>query len=400
MTRQATGGSLAARFVVLGEHTLEHAELCWDDRGCLRRVRRSRGPVRDVCVIPGLVDAHCHLHIDVVPGAPRRFVPWLGAVMARRATLPAAAEVAATRTAIRGLLQSGTTAVGDIDATGRAFAPLSRSPLAGRQYRELTGFHLAATAARALVHERALRPAGALAVGLSPHAPYSVSPALFRAAASRSRHLAIHCAEVPEEQQFLRSGTGPFAELLASLGRLPAAFRAPGVGAVKWLERLGVLRPTTLLVHCQELERGDVTRLASAGVAIVVCPGTIEYFQRAAPPVPRWLAAGIPVALGTDSRASNPSWSMLDELRRAARLWPSLGPTQLLQLATTNGGRALDLPRLGRLGRGGRADFCLLPAANSAAASVEALVHGEAPVLATYCAGRRFGTKSAAVATL
>lgn len=399
MTPGRTGGSLAARFVVLGERTLEHAEVGWDARGRVCTIRKARGPVRDVCLIPGLVAAHCHLHIDALPAAPGSFVPWLGAVMARRATLRAAEEVSATRAAIRGLLRSGTTAVGDVDATGRAFAPLAGSPLTGRQYRELTGFHLDARAARALVRERELRPTGALAVGLSPHAPYSVSPALFRAAAARTRHLAVHCAEVPEEQQFLRGGTGPFAGLLASLGRLPADFRAPGVGAVRWLEQLGVLRPKTVLVHCQELERGDIARIAAAGATIVVCPGTIEFFGRVAPPVPRWLAAGIPVALGTDSRASNASWSMLDELRRAARLWPSLAPEQLLRLATTNGGRALDLPGVGRLGRGGRADFCVVPAAGSAAASVAALVHGAAPVLATYCAGRRFGTKSSGAET-
>jgi cytosine/adenosine deaminase-related metal-dependent hydrolase len=121
-----------------------------------------------------------------------------------------------------------------------------------------------------------------------------------------------------------------------------------------------------------------------------VCPGTIEYFARTPPPVPRWLAAGITVALGTDSRASNRSMSMRDELRRAARMWPELPPAALLAMATASGGRALGRPGLGRLCRGGRADFLCVPAGSSPRESIlRELVHGERPLLATWLGGVR-----------
>lgn len=354
---------LAARFVVLdADHVLAPGELAWDARGQVVSLRRARGPVADVCVLPGLVNAHAHLQLSALRDGPRSFLPWVGAVMAQRAATSARAERAQLQASIEATWRGGATAVGDIDSSGGALPALGAAGLAGRCYRELTGFHLDGPQARALLRDRRQQASHGVATGWSPHAPYSVSPALFQAARADRRHLAVHCAELPEEQQFLRTGNGPFADLLRGLGRLPADFVPPGVGAVRWLERLGLLRRGTLLVHGQELERGDVPRIAGSGAAIVVCPGTIEYFRRSPPPVPRWLSAGIPVALGTDSLASNDGLSMQRELQRAARFWPELSPRQLLAMATTNGALGLGRPGLGRLRRGGRADFVVVSA--------------------------------------
>jgi cytosine/adenosine deaminase-related metal-dependent hydrolase len=212
---------------------------------------------------------------------------------------------------------------------------------------------------------------------------------LFRRAAAASEHLAVHCAEVPEEQEFLHTGSGAFAALLARIGRLPAGFRAPGVGAVRWLEQLGVLRAGTQLVHCQELERGDAARIAAAGASIAVCPGTIEWFRRAPPPVPSWLRLGIPVALGTDSRASNAGFSMLAELQRACRFWPGLSPAQLFAMATLHGGAALGNRGLGSLRRSGRADFLAVPAGASFDRTLEHFVQGALPPVFVVCRGSR-----------
>lgn len=380
---------LAARFVVLDpDRVLAPGELVWDARGRLQSLRRTRGPVADVCVLPGLVNAHAHLQLSPLAAAPRAFLPWVDAVMAQRAASTAQHERARLRASIEATWRGGATAVGDIDSSGLALPAMAQAGFAGRSYRELTGFHLGPAAARALLRERRQPALGAIAVGWSPHAPYSVSPALFQAAAGDRRHLAVHCAELPEEQQFLRTGKGPFAELLQRLGRLPADFVPPGVGAVRWLERLGLLRPGTLLVHGQELERGDVPRIAGSGASLVVCPGTIAFFGRTPPPVPRWLAAGIPVALGTDSQASNDGLSMQRELQRAAAYWPDLSPRQLLAMATRHGARGLGRPGLGRLVRGGRADFLVLSATgrNDPWQAFAAFLGGE-PLLQVVAAG-------------
>ena len=383
------GGRLAARCIWLAPGVeLSPGELCWDGGGRITALRRPSGKVADLCVLPGLVDAHAHLQIESV-GSVHSFLPWVRAVLANRAVQTPAARAAAADAALQALQAEGVTAVGEIDSTGGSPARMARVGVAGRCYQELTGFHLDAEGARRLVRARRQKALGGVAAGLSPHAPYSVSAALFQAAARATRHLAIHCAELAEEQQFLRDGTGPFADLLRQLGRLPEDFRPPGVGAVAWLERLGILRPSTQLVHCQELERGDAARIAASGASVVVCPGTMGWFGRQPPPVPAWLAAGIPVGLGTDSRGSCQVFSMRAELQQAARHWPELAPATLFSMATAGGGRALGRPGLGRLQRGGRADFLAIAATDDRAdAHLAPFVHGETPVERVVCGGR------------
>ena len=201
----------------------------------------------------------------------------------------------------------------------------------------------------------------------------------------------VHVAETAEEQRFLRRGDGAFRELLERLGRLPSGFRPPGVGAVAWLDRLGVLGPRTALVHCQHLEEGDLARIRARGSTIVVCPGTIRYFRRPPPDVARWLDMGIPVALGTDSRASNDGLSMPVEMSRARRLWPQLSPRRILAMATLYGARALARPGIGSLRKGRRADCFAIDTNNCRSADdvLECLTEGSLGIAATFLGGRR-----------
>lgn len=384
--------TLVVRHLFDGRRTVSPAELAFDATGRVVSVRRARKGqrVRDALLVPGLVNAHAHLQLPALTQKPAGFVPWIGAVMARRSAMDARALAAATRVSLHDLLASGCTAVGEIDSTGSSPSVLARAGVPGRCYQEVTGFDLDADAARVRVRERlhsALAPATR---GLSPHAPYSVSADLFAEASRRSRHLAVHTAELEEEQQLLRTGRGPLRELLTAMGKLPERWRPPGVGAVAWLERLGVLRRGTLLVHCQHLVKGDAERIAASDSAIAVCPGTIAYFGREAPPVLRWLELGIPVALGTDSRASNDGLDMRRELRRALDRFRGLSPLQVLTAATSAGGKALGMPGLGRLRRGSRADFALAACDDeSPDLAIERFVRGESALLGTWMLGRR-----------
>lgn len=350
--------TLRARLVWLSPGvSLAPGELTWDDTGVLRAVRRARGASLDLLVAPGLVNAHVHLQLAPLRLAPGQFVPWVRQLMGERRQQNVAGWEDTARAHLAQLLASGTTAVGEIDSSGASPPVLRAAGMTGRCYRELTGFHLAPQDARTLVARSTRRLRFACETGLSPHAPYSVSSALFRAARARRVPLAVHTAETVEEQEFLLRGIGPFAALLHELGRLPEDYRPAGVGAVEHLDRLGILGPATQLVHCQHLLRGDAARIAASGSPVVVCPGTIQWFRREAPPVPAWLRRGIPVGLGTDSAASNREpLSMVAELAGAARLWPSLRPEQLLTMATVHGAAAIVRRDLGVLRRGGRMD--------------------------------------------
>jgi aminodeoxyfutalosine deaminase len=337
-------------------------------------VRGGRVPAR--AILPGLVNAHVHLQIPPLSRVRRQFLPWVRAVMAQRGKRVDTEDLRRAAATIRELLRDGVTALGEVDSTGLSPRVLREVPVGGVCYQELTGFDLGPTASRGLVRRRETPGSRHCRGGLSPHAPYSVSRALFRAARARRVPLAVHAAETPEEIQFLHDGRGPFADLLERLGRLPEGYRPPGVGAVALLHRLGILDDRTTLIHCQHLTADEVDLVRARRTPIVVCPGTIDYFRRQPPPVPDWLDAGVTVALGTDSIASNTHMSIRHEMALARRMWPSLAPETVLAMATAHGGEALDSASLGTLRRGAPASFLTVPIERDASACLESFTHG------------------------
>ena len=325
--------------------------------------RGGRVPPR--AILPSLVNAHVHLQIPGLARAHRSFLPWVGAVMRAGSRHTVDDHLAHAERALDELVNDGVAAVGEIDSTGLSPAALRAVPLGGVCYRELVGFHLGPRAARNLVAISSNPGSRHCRSGLSPHAPYSVSAAVLRAARSSRVPLAIHVAETPEELQFLRTGRGPIRELLERLGRLPAGFRPPRSGAVEYLDRLGVLRANTALIHAQHISGAELRIIARRRAPIVVCPGTIRYFRRVPPAVPTWLDCGIVVALGTDSIASNTRLSMRHEMALARRMWPELAPQRVLTMATAHGGTALGRRTLGTLRRGAAANFVSVPMTGS-----------------------------------
>lgn len=298
------------------------------------------------CIIPGLVNAHVHLDLPRLPGRPEGgFVDWIRAVIRERSRLESEVREELVIANLQALLDGGCTCVADVDASGLCEGALSILGVEGRAYRELIGFDLLPEAARALIES----PSISEAAGLSPHAPYSVSRALFEAAAASGRPLMIHCSETVEELELLQSGTGPFRELLEELGRWDGSFQAPACSPIAWLERLACLGPRTMLIHVQELVYGDLEILKRTETPVVLCPGTVEYFGREAPQVVEMWDAGLILALGTDSLASNDELDLFGEMHRLHRMASGLDPERILRMATGMGGRAMGLVHAGRL---------------------------------------------------
>jgi cytosine/adenosine deaminase-related metal-dependent hydrolase len=384
-------GGAAAEWIWLGPgRALRTAALRWDDRGRIVSIdAQARAPAR--ALLPGLVNAHAHLQLAPLAPGERRFVPWLRCVIEQQRSLDAAERATNCAAAAASLLAEGTIAVGEIDSSGQSPDVLRRFPLDGRCYRELLGFDIGPARARNLVRQQ-VRGTRWCPPGLSPHAPYSTSPELLRAARASGRALTVHVAESEEEPRFLRSGQGPLRGLLRDLGRLPAGWRAPRRTPVEHLDRLGLLGPRTSLVHAQVVTGQDLERIRARGSPIVVCPGTIAWFRRRPPPVAEWLALGVQVGLGTDSRASNEGLSMRRELCLARRHWPRLPAGQILAMATVGGATALARPGLGRLQRGGFASFVVIDArgVQDVGQLEERFVRGELEVLETWTRGRRW----------
>jgi cytosine/adenosine deaminase-related metal-dependent hydrolase len=306
-------------------------------------------------VLPALVNAHTHLELswlrgEVAPAA--RFTEWVPAMLNRRMHPPPVAAVAgAIQQSIDELRQCGTGLVGDISNSLATVEPLRASRLEGVIFHEV--LRLAADGAdevldAALSAQAAHGTSGRFPVSLAPHAPYSVSPRLFQGIRAAQAHTpflpsSVHLAESMEECELLRSGGGPWRALLERLNAWDAAWVAPESTPVEYLERMGVLDSRLLAAHAVQCTDDDLRRLRSRGVTVVTCPRSNVFVGAGDPPIARFYAAGVRVAVGTDSLASNDDLNLFAELARMRRLAPAVPAAALLESATSVGAAALGL---------------------------------------------------------
>ncbi len=339
-----------------------------------------------VALLPGLVNAHTHPELSLFRGSLEdlSFVDWIRTLVARKRALPSLDYEPAAAWACAEALAAGITTLAATEDSGAGLDALLRAGMRGVVYREVFGPDPAQAEAsmadlRRRVDMMRLRENALVRVGISPHAPYTVSDALYRNAAdyARAEHLpiAVHVAESRAESELVRHGRGPFADGLAHRG---IATRRRGRSSIALLQRLNVLGPSTLLIHCVRVNGEDVARIAATGAGIAHCPAANARLGHGVAPLERLLSAGIPVGLGTDSVASNNRQDLLEEARTAQLLHratlrdPSfLPPSRLLELATLDGARALGLAdRIGSLEVGKDADFCAVSLETAHAAPV------------------------------
>jgi cytosine/adenosine deaminase-related metal-dependent hydrolase len=367
------------------------------------------GPVEDlgnVAIVPGLVNAHTHLDFSDLPVPLGHqgisLADWIGEVMAFRMGTAAGGRQPVAM-GLQECARSGTTAVGDIAQPGWPAAAFEQAPLDGIVFQELIGPttpRAAAALKLAGQHLAAARGAGRWHAGLSPHAPYSVHPDLLAGAVALSAAacvpLAFHLAESREELELLRSGSGPLRDLLETLGAWEAAALRPGRRPLDFLRVLARAHHT-LVIHGNYLDDEEIGFLAeqAAHMAVVYCPRTHDWFGHARYPLEKLLAAGVTVALGTDSRASAPDLSLLAEMRLVAARYPAVRPEIVLELGTLRAAAALGLAgEMGSLEPGKWANLAVVALPEQDAADPhELLFDSDRPVVGTYYRGKVVGTR-------
>jgi cytosine/adenosine deaminase-related metal-dependent hydrolase len=330
-------------------------------------------------LLPGLVNAHCHVELswmkeDPPPGGD--VLAWVRGLLERQAAEDGDAARQAAESAIEYMASRGTVALGDVANRTWVVPLLARSELQGVLFHEIYGPR--AADAERLIGE-AIEQLEILAkdpdlsaaadrwrVVLTPHAPHTTSEPLLRALAGRSaaanEPLTIHVAESEAEETLLQGGSGPFRELFRERGMWDDDWQAPGHTPVAQLDRLGVLTPRSLAVHCVRLSQRDHSKLQARGVHVVTCPRSNERLGVGEAPIPALLGSGIPVALGTDSLASAPDLDLLSEMAALRRVHPQLAPAAVLRMATLNGAAALGVAdRLGSIEPGKLARLIVIP---------------------------------------
>jgi cytosine/adenosine deaminase-related metal-dependent hydrolase len=250
---------------------------------------------------------------------------------------------------LRECREHGTVAVGEISTADDADPVYAANRPRCVVFRELLGLSPERTAEQmrlAVAHLDAA-PTGAksrVVRGLSPHAPYSVRPELFRQAVSLAAAyrapVAVHLAETTAERELLERGTGELAEMLREFGVWHDGL-FPGEPLVESLKTLAAA-PRGLVVHGNYLTDEETDFLAGCPhLTVVYCPRTHGYFGHSTHPWRELLRRGVRVALGTDSRASNPDLDLWREAVFLHRLHPDVPPAEVLRMATVAGETAL-----------------------------------------------------------
>ncbi len=314
----------------------------------------------DQLAIPGFINTHTHAAMTLLRGYADDLplMEWL-----EQKIWPAEAKLSAndiywgTMLAIVEMIKSGTTCFADMyfsmDEVARAVQETGiRAVLARGMVGVGPESELAFTESEELIAKWNGSNNGRIKVMLGPHAPYTCPPDYL-----------MRVMELAE-----KLGVGLHIHLSETAGEFADSNRIWGKTPIAQMDSLGLFKHEVLAAHCVHLSDEDIEILAKNQVGVVHNPESNMKLASGVAPVPKMLEAGIPVSLGTDGASSNNNLDMLQEMRTCALIHKvnSMDPTvipayQALQMATTNGAKALKLGKdLGSIEVGKKADFILL----------------------------------------
>lgn len=355
---------------------IEDGAVLVDDQGRIAgvgphaRVPNPAGAERlefpDAGVVPGLVNCHTHLELTHLAGrnSERDFATWIRTIRALKDATSLAEFAASAERGLRDCWEAGVTCVADTGSSGAPLAALARLGGRGIYYQEVFGPDPAKCGASMAELEQAVAHLSRLAswplkLGVSPHAPYTVSEPLYRAVADFARRkglpVAVHLAESNAESELVRDGAGPFADALRARG---IAVQAQRCSPVQYVSRLGVLASGhCLAIHCVQVDEPDIEILREAGVGLAHCPRSNRAHGHGTAPLAALRRAAIAVGFGTDSVVSVGDVNLWADAAAAG-----LEGEDALRMLTLEGARALRLDdRVGSLEVGKEADLAVFP---------------------------------------
>jgi cytosine/adenosine deaminase-related metal-dependent hydrolase len=268
----------------------------------------------DAELLPGLVNCHTHLELTHLGGGTRHaepeFLSWIRRVRSLKDATSAEQFYEAALAGVRDCWARGVTCVAETGTSGAVARALHDLGGRGIVYQEVFGPNPLQCDASMLELEAAVRElrrweSAAVRVGVSPHAPYTVSAPLYEAVAAFARRerlpVAVHIAESWEETTLVQDGAGPFAEALRERG---IAVEARRCSPVAYLVKLGAIGRGTLCIHCVHVDETDVELLRAVKAAVAHCPRSNLAHSNGRCPMHLFRAARVPVGIGTDSVVS------------------------------------------------------------------------------------------------
>ena len=364
-------------------------------------------PVVDIgesIIFPAFVNAHCHLEYSGLAGEMSRvvsFTDWLNQMVSIKQALTHDDHEAAWLAGADMLLRTGCGTVVNVESLPGLYERMApETPLQVCPFTELIGYHPGDVSELVDLAKRELMANAPLALntGLSAHAPYTVTPEALNVLAmfadEHSLSTTIHLAESDDEWEMFTDGTGPLYDTMGALGRL---MDDCGRGTpVQHLAKSGGFAKKTLVVHANRLTDADVELLRRADADVVHCPRSRAWFGHGGFDYDRLAKAGLNICLGTDSLASigggreAAALDMFAEMQEFSRRHASLECEDILQMATTNGAKAMRLGNeIGQIRDGLKANMAMIPLDGTLSEVPEMILHHKGPVKMLMVAGRR-----------
>jgi 5-methylthioadenosine/S-adenosylhomocysteine deaminase len=294
-------------------------------------------------LIPGLVNLHAHSAMSLMRGLAddKPLMTWLQHHIwpAEGAMLSEAYVYDGTLFAAAEMIRSGTTCFADMyffhHVAARAARVAGMRAAVGAAVLEFPTPYAANADAyleRALAHRDEIAGDACLKMMLTPHAPYTVADGTFKRVATIAQE-----AEYPI-----------MVHLHETAGEVESEREKTGMRSIERLEKLGLLTPQLIAVHCVHVNDSEIRAFANAGVNVAHCPASNLKLASGVAPIKAMLEAGVNAGIGTDGAASNNSLDMIFESRLASLLQKgvsgdaaALPAHQLLRMATLNGAKAL-----------------------------------------------------------
>ncbi len=314
----------------------------------------------DGILCPGFVNAHCHIELSHLKNKiPQHtgLVNFVQAVMKERIA-GEEEKYHAMQAAAEELYHGGTVAVGDICNTTDSILTKQNSQLHWHNFIEVSGFVAAVAqkrfdeATKIMEDFKTTLNFTENTIALVPHAPYSVSAPLFGLLnnASANKTVSIHNQECAAENELYVTKSGAFLELYKNFGIDISAFAPTGKRSLEsWLPYF-IRQQKIIMVHNTFTKKEDVLFAANhtgnENLFYCICPNANLYIENTLPDVEMMLQQNCNLVLGTDSYASNDQLNIYEEIKTIRNNFPTISLETVLQWATINGAKALEIEKV------------------------------------------------------
>lgn len=329
--------------------------------------------VGDGILMPALVNAHTHISLSDAGevNTKKPFSEWLMDLIAYRRLLTDSDILTSSTNGLRELIRNGITTTGDSDLNLIPLQSALANDFRGVFYFEVFGLVNLIQTLGIWKYKRVLKKADRLAnkitrIGISPHTPYTVTPAVMRFASSYAdQHklpVSMHVAESMGEIEFMRSRKCEYRKMFAPFERrIPTTELTP----LNYVDSYGIINNRFICAHGVHLADDEFNLLAKRSASLVTCPSSNHNLHAGHLDIRKPLDASVNLCVGTDSPASGDGYDLFNELRLALRIPDgdeiSIEPVKALEMITTNPAKALGFEdEVGTIEAGKAADLIAL----------------------------------------